>query len=139
MRAQRGLRGVSMVKVSRRARVCAVVASAAALMVAPAAYAQRPAKVGDGVPTGQLGVQMFNYGSYLNNGGNTGDANPITGVSAECATSTTAECRLQRLEGLFAFLKRKGLTNIELFAHAGFPAQNDIPGLQAYRALLDKY
>jgi sugar phosphate isomerase/epimerase len=128
-----------MRNVSRRARRCAVAASAAMLMAAPAASAQRPASVGDGVPTGQLGVQMFNYGGYLNNGANTGAANPITGVSAECATSTTAECRTQRLEGLFAFLQRKGLTNIELFAHSGFPAQNDIAGLKAYRALLDKY
>ncbi len=126
---------------SRRARAGVVVAaaSAAVMAAAPAAHAQRPASVGDGVPTGQLGVQMFNYGGYLNNGANTGAANPITGVSAECATSTTTECRLQRLEGLFSFLRRKGLTNIELFAHAGFPAQNDIPGLRAYRALLDKY
>ncbi len=123
----------------RRARSCAVVAAAAVLMAAPAASAQRPASVGDGVPTGQLGVQMFNYGGYLNNGANTGAANPITGVSAECATSTTPECRNQRLEGLFAFLQRKGLTNIELFAHSGFPAQNDVAGLRAYRALLDKY
>jgi sugar phosphate isomerase/epimerase len=127
-----------MTKVSRRALVCAAAATAA-LAAAPAAHAQRPAKVGDGVPTGQLGVQMFNYGSYLNNGGSTGDANPITGVSAECATSTTPECRLQRLEGLFAFLQRKGVTNIELFSHSGFPAQNDIEGLKAYRALMDKY
>ncbi len=82
---------------------------------------------------------MFNYGTYLNNGGNTGAANPITNVSAACLTSTTTTCRLERLEGLFGFFQKKGWTNIELFAHSGFPAQSDIPGLVAYRALLDKY
>ena len=122
-------------------RACATVAAAGLALLASAATAsaQRPASVGDGVPTGQMGVQMFNYGSYLNNGGSTGAANPITGVSEACLTSTTAACRLERLEGLFAFLQRKGLTNIELFAHSGFPAQSDIAGLHAYRALLDKY
>ena len=43
------------------------------------------------------------------------------------------------MKALFAFLQRKGVTGIELFAHAGFPANTDIPGLIAYRALLDKY
>jgi sugar phosphate isomerase/epimerase len=127
--------------ISRRARACAVVAvtGVTVLAGASAANAQRPEKTGNGIPAGQASTQMFNYGTYLNNGGNTGAANPITGVSAACATSTTAACRLERLEGLFAFFQRKGWTNIELFAHSGFPAQSDIPGLVAYRALLDKY
>lgn len=129
---------------SRRARACAVTAVAGIATLAGAAAAQAqdpPASVGDGIKTGQMSVQMFNYGSYLNNGSpqSTGPANPITGVSDACLTSTTAACRLERLEGLFAFLRSKGVTNVELFGHAGFPAATDIPGLQAYRALLDKY
>ncbi|MDA0161050.1 hypothetical protein OM076_12295 [Solirubrobacter ginsenosidimutans] len=111
----------------------------AVLASSASAQAQRPAKTGNGIPAGQASTQMFNYGTYLNNGGNTGAANPVTGVSAACLTSTSTTCRLERLEGLFAFFQRKGWTNIELFAHSGFPAQNDIPGLVAYRALLDKY
>jgi sugar phosphate isomerase/epimerase len=108
------------------------------------ASAQRPEKTGDGIPTGQMSTQMFNYGTYLNNGGNVGvnaDGTPfvVEGVSAACLTSTSTTCRLERLEGLFALLQRKGVTNIELFGHSGFPAQSDIPGLIAYRALLDKY
>ena len=51
------------------------------LFGAGAAQAQRPEKLGDGIKTGQLGVQMFNYGGYISSGGNTGAANPITGVS----------------------------------------------------------
>ena len=49
--------------ISRHARACAVVAATgvAVLAGASAAHAQRPALVGDGVPTGQGSVQMFNY------------------------------------------------------------------------------
>ena len=127
--------------ISRRARSCAVVAATgiAVLAGSTTASAQRPASTGDGIPTGQMSTQMFNYGTYLNNGGNTGAANPVTGVSAACLTSTSVTCRLERLEGLFAFFQRKGVTNIELFGHQGFPSSTDIAGLFAYRALLDKY
>ena len=129
----------------RRAIRCATVAAVGTGMLAgaSAAQAQRPANVGDGVPTGQLSVQMFNYGTYISNGGSTGAANPITGVSAGCLSgqpaASTRTCRLERLEMLFAFLQRKGVTGIELFGHAEFPSNTDIPGLIAYRALLDKY
>jgi sugar phosphate isomerase/epimerase len=119
--------------------LAAATAAGFALIGAGAAQAQRPASLGDGIKTGQLGTQLFNYGGYISNGGNTGAANPVTGVSAACATSTSTECRLERLERLFAFLQSKGVTNIELFGHAGFPASSDIAGLQAYRALMDKY
>src|SRR5262245_12997625 len=133
--------GRSMKGISRRTWSCAAVALAGATMLAAAsaAQAQRSASTANGIPTGQMGTQMFNFGNYLNNGSNTGAANPVTGVSAACATSTTAACRLERLDRLFAFFQRKGVTNIELFGHSGFPAQNDIPGLIAYRALMDKY
>ena len=125
---------------SARTLACAAAAVAGlAIFGAGAAQAQRPEKLGNGVKTGQLGVQMFNYGGYISSGGNTGAANPITGVSAACATSTTTECRLERLENLFKFLQSEGVTSIELFGHAGFPASTDTAGLQAYRALMDKY
>ncbi len=128
--------------ISRRARTCAAVAATGVAVLAGSAAADaqtRPESTGNGIPTGQMSTQMFNYGSYLSNGSRTGDANPITGVSEACATSTSATCRLERLEGLFSFLQRKGVTNIELFGHAGFPSQSDVAGLIAYRALLDKY
>jgi sugar phosphate isomerase/epimerase len=127
---------------SRRARACAVTAATGLATLAGGAAAQAqdpPASVGDGIKTGQMSVQMFNYGTYLSNGGNTGPNNPITGVSDGCLTSTTAECRRERLERLFAFLQSKGVTGIELFGHQGFPQPTDIPGLEAYRALMDKY
>jgi sugar phosphate isomerase/epimerase len=136
------------------------VAGVTVLATSSAAHAQRPEKVGDGANTGQIGVQMFNYGTYISSGGNTGAANPITSVApaadgTQCFTSQAnagpggnppadpparlAQCRANRLEALFAFLQKKGVTNIELFGHAGFPADSDIAGLTAYRALMDKY
>ena len=136
-----------MRRVSLRAFSCAAAATGFAVLVgAGAAHAQRPASVGDGVPTGQGSVQMFNYGTYLSSGGNLGDAPPpeMTNVSEPCRAGTQAErtsaaCRLERLEALFAFLARKGVTSIEMFGHAGFPSSTDIEALQDYRALLDKY
>jgi sugar phosphate isomerase/epimerase len=136
---------------SRRARRCAATAATGVAVLAGAAAADaqtRPEKVGDGIPTGQMSVQMFNYGGFISGGTGTGSAFPITNVSAACIApvptpnpnpANNAACQRERLEALVAFLQRKGLTNLELFAHAQFPAQNDIPGLRAYRALLDKY
>ena len=49
------------------------------------------------------------------------------------------DCRWNRLEALFGFLAKKGVSNVELFGHAAFPADTDIAGLTRYRALLDKY
>jgi hypothetical protein len=123
--------------ISRRARTCAVAAGFAVFATASVAQAQTfPEKTGDGAPTGQIGVQMFNYGTYISSGGNTGSANPITDVKpaadgSSCATGTSTECRMNRLEALFAFLQRKGVTNIELFGHAGFPAASDTAGTRA--------
>jgi len=135
--------------ISRRTRACAVVAATGVAVLAGAAAASaqdRPASVGDGIPTGQMSVQMFNYGGFISNGGNTGPASPITPESikpaadgSSCATATSQECRMNRLEALFALLQSKGVTSIEMFGHAGFPAATDTAGLQAYRALLDKY
>ena len=35
---------------------------------------------------------------------------------------------MERLERLFAFLESKGVTSVELFGHAGFPADTDVAG-----------
>jgi sugar phosphate isomerase/epimerase len=130
----------------RRVLGCAAVAatSAVLLVTAGSASAQKPEKVGDGVKTGQLGVQLFNYGGFISNGGGLGATPPALNIPAGCATATTTACRWGRLEALFAYLQSKGVTNVELFGHAAFPtnAQTDPAdpfGLYAYRALLDKY
>jgi sugar phosphate isomerase/epimerase len=119
--------------------VAAAAAGAVMLVTAATASAQKPASVGDGIRTGQMGVQLFNYGGFINNGGGLGTPPPDMGVSTACLTSTTSECRWERLERLFAFLAARGVTNVELFGHSNFPSNADIPGLQRYRALLDKY
>ena len=118
----------------------AAAATGAVLLVgASTAQAQKPEKVGDGIKTGQMGVQLFNYGTFISNGGNLGTSPPAMGVSPGCATATTSECRWERLERLFAYLQTKGVTNVELFGHQNFPANSDTAGLDRYRALLDRY
>src|ERR1700754_4428448 len=140
--------------ISRRARACAAIAvtGATVLATAGAAQAQRPASVGDGVPTGQGSVQMFNYGGFINNGGGvTGGSTGGTKTAAElginianaaagtsCATATTQECRNNRLDALFGFLYAGGLRSVEMFGWSGFPANSDIAGLTTLRGLLDK-
>ena len=72
--------------ISRRARACAVVAVTGATVLATAgiANAQRPATAGDGVPTGQGSVQMFNYGGFIGSGtGVTGGSTGGTKTAAE--------------------------------------------------------
>ena len=115
--------------ISRRARVCAAVAVTGVAVLAGSGVAQAQSegrqRTGDGIPTGQMGTQMFNYGGYISNGGNAATTSAITGVSAGCQTRNTpsqAVCARERLEGLFRMFQRRGMTNIELFGHTGFPA-----------------
>jgi sugar phosphate isomerase/epimerase len=152
----------------------AAAATGAVLLVSATAFAAdtrpRPEDTGNGIKTGQMGVQLFNYGGFINNGGGQVPGTPPAGVDpadvvspiaidrVECrqggAQATSTDCRWYRLELLFAFLKSKGATNVELFGHSAFPAStatgpacvapNDPVGceqfgLRAYRALLDKY
>ena len=159
----------------RRVLGCAAAAAAGAvLLVSATAFAEdtrpRPEDTGNGIKTGQMGVQLFNYGGFINNGGGQVPGTPPAGVDpadvvspitidrVECrqggAQATTTDCRWYRLDLLFAFLKSKGVTNVELFGHSAFPpstatgpacvAPNDPVGceqfgLRAYRALLDKH
>src|SRR6478735_3808853 len=140
--------------ISRRARACAAVAATGAAVLATAgmAQAQAPASVGEGVPTGQGSVQMFNYGGFIGSGsGVTGGSSGGTQTAAQlginianaadgssCATATSQECRNNRLDGLLGFLQAKGVQNVELFGWSGFPANNDIAGLNTLRGLMDK-
>ena len=112
------------------ARTLACAAAAAAglsLFGAGAAQAQRPEKLGDGIKTGQLGVQMFNYGGYISNGGNTGERRQSRSARRlwrpAPPVDDAPECRLERLEALFKFLQSEGVTNIELFGHAELPGE----------------
>ena len=76
----------------RRAVACAAVATTGAVLLATAsaAQAQIPESVGDGIPTGQMGVQMFNYGGFISNGTNPA---PITIDRAECLSTAPQASR----------------------------------------------
>ena len=119
--------------ISRRARACAVVAATGVAVLAGAgdrAGAARPAKTGDGVPTGQGASQMFNYGGYISQrrrqhgtAADPGHRRRRALTARACATADRRrECRWNRLDALFAFLPAQGRHSIELFGHAGFPA-----------------
>ncbi len=134
----------------RRAIGCAAVAATGAVLLATAAAApaQLPEKTGNGIPTGQMGVQLFNYGNFINDArtSSLGAASPIAIARPECqtggATTTSDDCRWYRLELLFAFLQSKGVTAVELFGHSAFPAPDEFGGpfgFVSYRALLDRY
>lgn len=146
----------------RRATVLAAAAAAGAVLVATGAaqadvgpnQATFRDRIGDGIKTGQMGVQLFNYGGFISNGsGQTSNNNsttpptpmpsPVVIGRPECqqggAQATSSDCRWYRLEILFEFLRARGVTNVELFGHQNFPAANDIAGLTRYRALLDAY
>ena len=83
---------------------------------------------------------MFNYGGYLNNGGNTGAANPITGVSPACRTSTTPACPVSSVSRPCSGSSPPRASRHRTLRAFRLPGRSDdIPGLIAYRALLDKY
>ena len=112
---------------------CVGAAVAAILACAPAAHAQRPASLGDGAPTGQMGVQLYDWSQYISNGA--GEVNP--------PAPTTSGARLERV---FGYLRSKNIKNVELygFPSAPFPGTNpatplNTAGLQALRALGDSY
>jgi sugar phosphate isomerase/epimerase len=151
----------------RRAIGCAAVAASGAVLLAAAAatadvgpnQATFRDRIGDGIKTGQMGVQLFNYGNFISTGsGQTSNdqsttpptplPSPIIIGRPECAqgalpqaTRESDDCRWYRLGLLFDFLRQKGVTNVELFGHAAFPTNGETGqfGVQAYRDLLDLY
>jgi sugar phosphate isomerase/epimerase len=137
----------------RRAIGCAAAAATGAVLLATAgassAQAPRPEKVGNGIPTGQMGVQLFNYGNWITHGEAFGANGPLPGTPTECVNTVSPRpnpnpannptCHWDRLERLFRFLRSEGVTNVELFNHGSFPANSDVAGLDRYRNLLDQY
>ncbi|RKQ88285.1 sugar phosphate isomerase/epimerase [Solirubrobacter pauli] len=99
--------------ISRRARSCAAVAATgvAVLATSTAAHAQRPASMGEGLPVGQTGMQMFNFSRY------------ISGTPAE---------QKAKVETIFQMLQSKGIRVVEPYNLHGMTATE-------FRALADKY
>jgi hypothetical protein len=99
--------------ISRRARTCAVVAATgvAVLGSSAVASAQRAPSMGDGLPVGQTGMQMFNFSRY------------ISGTAAE---------QKAKVEEVFAMLQSKGIRVVEPYSLHSMSAAD-------FRALADKY
>ena len=89
--------------ISRRARTCAVVAVTGSppWRRPPPLSAQRPASMGDGLPVGQTGMQMFNFSRY------------ISGTAAE---------QKAKVEEIFAMLQSKGIRVVEPYSLHGMTA-----------------
>jgi sugar phosphate isomerase/epimerase len=118
----------------RKVRAGVALATAGAVLTcAASAQAQRPPSLGAGAPSGQSGIQLYNFSGYLSNGA--GELNP--------PAPTTTQARLERV---FQFLQAKNIRKVELYGYPGhpFPGTNpatplNVAGLQALRALGDQY
>jgi sugar phosphate isomerase/epimerase len=129
-------------------RVAAAVAAAGAILsCAATAQAQRPADLGAGAPSGQMGVQLYDWSQYISSG-----AGEITCPAApepptpNCVAPPAPSTSAARLERTFAYLNAKNVRNVELYGYPGnpFPSTNpatptNVAGLQALRALGDSY
>jgi sugar phosphate isomerase/epimerase len=136
------LKGFGKVRVG-----AAMVAAGAILSCTGTAQAQRPADLGAGAPTGQMGVQLYDWSQYISSGAGeitcpASPAPPTTDCVAPPAPSTTAT----RLDRTFAYLQSKNVRNVELYGYpsAPFPGSNpatplNTAGLQALRLQGDSY
>jgi sugar phosphate isomerase/epimerase len=124
-----------------RAGVTAAVTTAI-LSCAAVAQAQTPhPDLGNGVPSGQMGVQLYNWSQYLSNGAGEivcpAEGEPTPNCVAPPAPGNSA-ARLQRV---FEFLASKNVRNVELYGYPGNPFPNNtagntgnIQGMMALRA-----
>jgi sugar phosphate isomerase/epimerase len=125
----------------------AIAATGAILSCAATAQAQRPASLGAGAPSGQMGAQLYDWSQYISSGAGeitcpAAPAPPTTDCVAPPAPSTSGA----RLERTFAYLKSKNVKNVELYGYPSnpFPGTNpatplNTAGLQALRTLGDSY
>ncbi len=134
-----------------RAGAASILAVGALLAAASSAEAQRPPTMGPGVPSGQSGIQLYNFSSYLsgNNSATNGEIlcpAPPADPTPYCVGPPAPANAAARLERVFAFLQSRGIKDVELYGYGGnpFPGTNanatlNIAGLQALRALGDQY
>jgi sugar phosphate isomerase/epimerase len=114
-------------------RASAAVAAAGALLsCASAAQAQRPPSLGAGAPSGQMGVQLYDWSQYISSGA--GELNP--------PAPTTTDGRVERV---FQYLQSRNVKLVELYGYSNiFPGTNpatpnNTAALTALRALGDQY
>jgi sugar phosphate isomerase/epimerase len=128
-------------------RVSAALAAVGAILSCTAtAQAQRPADLGAGAPTGQMGVQLYDWSQYLTDGrGEIVCPEPPAPATPNCVNPPAPSTSASRLERTFAYLRSKNVRNVELYGYPGnpFPTNSSTPlntaGLQALRALGDSY
>jgi sugar phosphate isomerase/epimerase len=125
----------------------ALVAAGAILSCAATAQAQRPASLGAGAPSGQMGAQLYDWSQYISSGAGeiTCPADPAP-PTPDCVAPPAPSTSAARLERTFAYLKSKNVKNVELYGYPGnpFPGTNpatplNTAGLQALRTLGDSY
>ncbi len=138
---------------SGRCRVgAALVATGAILSLAATAQAQRPPSLGDGAPSGQSGIQLYNFNNYLGGSATQPGAGeivcpaPPAAATPNCVGPPAPLGTPAKLERVFAFLQSKGIRNVELYGYPGnpFPGTNpntplNVAGLTALRELGDRY
>src|SRR3954465_3002841 len=94
----------------------ACVAAGAILSCAGTAQARRPADLGAGAPTGQMGVQLYDWSQYLSNGAGeiTCPADPPP-ATANCVAPPAPSTSAARLDRVFKYLASKNVRNVELY------------------------
>jgi sugar phosphate isomerase/epimerase len=130
-----------------RAVAASIAAMGALLACASAAQAQRPPSLGDGAPSGQSGIQLYNFNSYIQNGaGEIVCPDPPADPTPYCVPAPAPATQAARLERVFAFLQSQNINIVELYGYPGnpFPGTNsatplNLPGLNALRALGNQY
>ncbi len=134
-----------------RAGAASILAVGALLASASSAQAQRPPTMGLGAPSGQSGIQLYNFSSYLsgNNSATNGEIlcpAPPAAPTPYCFGPPAPANAAARLERVFAFLQSRGIKDVESTVTGGnpFPGTNpttplNIAGLQALKAQGDQY
>jgi len=130
----------------------ALAATGVILSFAATAEAQRPPTLGDGAPSGQSGIQLYNFNNYLSGSatqpgqGEIVCPAPPAAATPNCVGPPAPLGTPAKLERVFAFLQSKGIRNVELYGYNGnpFPGTNpatplNVEGLTALRALGDRY
>ena len=121
----------------------------ALLASASAAQAQRPPSLGAGAPSGQSGIQLYNFSSYYlqQRRAARSSARPRR-PSPRRTASARPRRRRRRATGAACSrsCSRRGIKHVELYGYPGnpFPGTNpttplNLAGLKALRALGDQY
>jgi sugar phosphate isomerase/epimerase len=135
------LKGFGKVRVG-----AAMVAAGAILSCAATAQAQRPTDLGAGAPSGQMGVQLYDWSQYLQDGRGeiTCPAAPAP-QTPNCVMPPAPTTSASRLERVFKYLQSRNIQNVELYGFPGNPVPTNASTplktteLQALRTLGDSF